>query len=222
MLRAPVVLSDTAFDVLWHHDDLGEHHTVLHVPPAEANPREVQEALHREGVRVDDTLEALRVLAFADFECFGWIAFNRDDTLPVIAATAGHHGVFALRDNGYVRIQALHGDPSDTLASHLPPLPPGRGASINARAEEARSSRALVELMQRPRTGAAKLYAATRDRYGRRRRSESFVSTIDCPDGRWLVVRYTDNRGERWIHATPATRHIITEWIQRIATLDAP
>src|SRR5689334_13935067 len=104
MLRAPVVLSDAAFDVLWHHDDLGDHHTVLHVPPSEADPREVEEALHREGVRVDDTLEALRVLAYADFECFGWIAFNRDDTLPVIAATAGRQGVFALRDNGYVRL----------------------------------------------------------------------------------------------------------------------
>ena len=95
-------------------------------------------------------------------------------------------------------------------------LPPGRGASINARAGEAQRSRALVELMQRPRTGAAKLYAARRDRYGRRRRSESFISTIDCPDGRWLVVRCTDSRGERWVHATPATRHIINEWVRRL------
>lgn len=217
MLRTPVVLSDTAFDVLWRRDDLGEHHTVLHVPPSEANAREVEQALHREGVQVEDTLEALRVLACADFECFGWIAFNREDTLPVIAATAGRHGVFALRDNGYVRLQALYGDPTDTLASHLPQMPPGRGSSINARADEAQRSRALVELMQRPRTGAAKLYAARRDRYGRRRRSESFVSTIDCLDGRWLVVRYADSRGQQWIHATPATRHIITEWVQRIA-----
>ncbi|MGW6936881.1 ESX secretion-associated protein EspG [Lentzea sp. NPDC054927] len=217
MLRAPVVLSDMAFDVLWHYDDLGEHHTVLHVPPAETNPREVEQALHREGVQVDDTLEALRVLAFADFECFGWIAFNREDTLPVVAAIAGRYGVVALRDNGYVRLQTLDGDPSATLAAHLPEMPPGRGTSINARAEDAQSSRGLAELMQRPRTGAAKLYSARRDRYGRRRRSESFVSTIDCADGRWLVVRYADSRGQRWVHATPATRHIITEWIRRIA-----
>ncbi|MBP2338221.1 hypothetical protein JOF41_004399 [Saccharothrix coeruleofusca] len=216
MLRTPVVLSDTAFDTLWRRDDLGEHHTALHVPPAQANALEVEQTLHREGVRVDDAREALRVLAFADHECFGWIAFNRDITLPVVTATAGRHGVFALRDNGHVRIGALHGDPSDTLVACLPPMPPGRGSSINARAEEARGSRALVELMQRPRTGVAKLFAAKRDRHGRRRRSESFITTIDCPDGRWLVVRYTDSRSQRWVHATPATHSIIGDWLRRI------
>ncbi|RKT55670.1 ESX secretion-associated protein EspG [Saccharothrix australiensis] len=216
MLRAPVVLSDTEFDVLWHHDDLGEHHTVLHVPPADANTLEVENALHREGVRVDEALEALRVLAFADFECFGWIAYDREVTLPVVVATAGRHGVFALRDNGHVRIDALHGDPSVALAACLPEVPPGRGSSINARAEEAQGSRALVELMQRPRTGVAKLFAAKRDRYGRRRRSTSFVTTLDCPDGRWLVVRYVDNRGQAWVHATPAGRPIIAQWLHRL------
>ncbi|QFZ19741.1 ESX secretion-associated protein EspG [Saccharothrix syringae] len=216
MLRAPVVLSDTAFDVLWHHDDLGEHHTVLHVPPAGANTLEVEQALHREGVPVDEALEALRVLAFADFECFGWIAFNRGSTLPVVVATAGRHGVIAVRDNGHVRLDAVRGDPSDTLVACLPEVRPGRGSSINARAEEARGSRALVELMRRPRAGVAKLFAARRDRYGRRRRSASFVTTIDCPDGRWLVVRYTDGHGQGWVHATPATRPIIREWLHRL------
>ncbi|MBW4717260.1 ESX secretion-associated protein EspG [Saccharothrix obliqua] len=216
MLREPVVLSDTAFDVLWHREDLGEHHTLLHVPPAEADAREVEQSLHREGVRVDDVREALRVLAFADSECFGWIAYDHEVTLPVIAAKAGRDGVFALRDNGHVRIGALDGDPSDTLAACLPEVPPGRGSSINARAEEAPGSRALAELMRRPRTGVAKLFAAKRERYGRRRRSESFVTTIDCPDGRWLVVRYVDGRGQRWVHATPATRPIVKEWLRRI------
>ncbi|MFE2758110.1 ESX secretion-associated protein EspG [Actinosynnema sp. NPDC059335] len=216
MLRGPVVLSDTAFDVLWHHDDLGEHHTVLHVPPAEADVLEVERELHREGVRVDDTLEALRVLAYADSECFGWIAFNREVTLPVVVATAGRHGVFAVRDNGHVRIDVLRGDPSETLAACLPDVPAGRGVSINARAEEARGSRALAALVQRPRTGVAKLYAARRDRYGRRRRAGSFVTTLDCPDGRWLVVRYTDNRGQGWVHATPATRSVVGEWLRRL------
>ncbi|GAB2840810.1 ESX secretion-associated protein EspG [Lentzea nigeriaca] len=217
MLRAPVVLSDTAFDVLWHHEDLGEHHTVLHVSPSEANALEVEHALHREGVRIDETLDALRVLAFADLEYFGWIGFTRDDTLPVVAASAGRLGVFALRDNGYVRIEAVGGNPSDTLLAHLPDIPPGRGVSINARAGEAQHSRALVELMQRPRTCVAKLFAARRDRHGRRRRSESFLTTIDCPDGRWLVTRYTDGRGERWVHATPATHHIVSDWLHRLA-----
>lgn len=217
MLRAPVVLSDTAFDVLWRREELGEHHTALHVPPAEANPLEVEQALYRAGVRIDETLEALRVLAFADSEHFGWIAFNREVTLPVVVATAGRRGVLALRDNGHVRIEALRGDPPDVLAACLPQVRPGRGSSINARAEEARGSRALAELVQRPRTGVAKLYAARRDRYGQRRRSESFVTTLDCPDGRWLVVRYTDGRGQGWVHATPATRPVIREWLDRLA-----
>jgi hypothetical protein len=207
MLREPVVLSDAEFDVLWHHDNIGEHHTVLRVPPAEANALEVEQALYREGVRVDEALEALRLLAFADFECFGWIAFDREVTLPV----------FAVRDNGHVRIDALRGDPSDRLVACLPEVRPGRGSSINARAEEARTSRPLVELMRRERTGVAKLFAATRDRYGRRRRSESFITTIDCPDGRWLVVHYVDTRGQGWVHATPATRPIIGEWLRRIS-----
>ncbi|GLZ30929.1 ESX secretion-associated protein EspG [Lentzea sp. NBRC 105346] len=216
MLSTPVLLSEEAFDVLWHHGDLGEHHTVLHVPPAGLTAREVEQALYREGVPVDDTLDALRVLACADVECFGWIATNRDDTFPVVAASAGRHGVFALRDNGYLRLQSLYSAPADALVAHLPEVPPARGASINARADEAWGSRPLRDLMRLPRTGMAKLFAARRDRFGRRHRAESFLTTIDCPDGRWLVVRYTDDRRQSWVHATPASRSLIATWLTRL------
>ncbi|SDP54151.1 hypothetical protein [Lentzea jiangxiensis] len=43
-----------------------------------------------------------------------------------------------------------------------------------------------------------------------------FPTTIDFEDGRRLVVRYTDQDHQAWVHATPASRRIITDRLKRL------
>lgn len=229
MLRVPVLLSGDAYDVVWQLDNLGEHHPALHVRSPGGTlderarlEREIFEDLAQEGMPLTAVRETLRVLAHAELECYGWIAENQADALPVVAAaTAVEYGVIAVNDNGFVRLQPSHGDPADAVAARLPEMPPGRGASINVRQDETGGSGQqavlLRQLLRRPRTGSAKLYAAHRDRYGRRQRAESFLTTIDVDDGRWLVVRYTDDRRQSWVHATPASRCLVADWLNRLA-----
>ncbi|MCG8927676.1 hypothetical protein [Lentzea sp. CC55] len=113
---------------------------------------------------------------FPESECFGWIAFGRESTLPVLVAPAGGHGVFALRDRGCA---------------------------------DRRGSRALAELVPAPVQRCREAPRRRAGPVGRSRRAESFVTALDCPDGRRLAVRYAGTRDQDRVHATPASRPII-------------
>lgn len=80
---------------------------------------------------------------------------------------------------------------------------------------KASPSISLRQLLAQPRQGTAKLYAAKRNGEGRQR-AKTFLTTIDFEDGRWLVVKYTDHNHQTWVHATPTTRQIITDWLKRL------
>jgi hypothetical protein len=80
---------------------------------------------------------------------------------------------------------------------------------------KASPSMSLRQLLAQPRKGTAKLYAAKRNGEGRQR-AKTFLTTIDFEDGRWLVVKYTDQNQQTWVHATPASRQIITDWLKRL------
>ncbi len=166
----------------------------------------------------------LRLIANADTDYSAWIALTPTETRPVVVAANSQHGVLALHDNGFVQMHPIRPENApDVLAMQLPDVPAGRGASINVHATEinthqpgkASPSIALRQLLAQPRKGTAKLYTARRNGEGRQR-AKTFLTTIDFEDGRWLVVKYTDDNHQTWVHATPASRQIITDWLKRL------
>ncbi|MCG8926245.1 ESX secretion-associated protein EspG [Lentzea sp. CC55] len=231
MLRSSVQLSDLAFDVLWKQEKLGAYHPALSVDsPGETEDervlieRDVIGELRRVGLDHPDVRGTLHLIAKADNDYSAWIALTPDETRPVVVAANAQHGVLAVHDNGYVQLHPIRPENApEVLAMQLPDVPPGKGASINVHASElhvhqpgkASPSTSLRQLLAQPRRGTAKLYAAKGSPEGRQR-ARTFLTTIDFEDGRWLVVRYTDENHQTWVHATPASRQIITDWLQRL------
>ena len=231
MLRSSIQLSDLAFDVLWKQEKLGEYHPALSVDsPGETEDervlieRDVIGELRRVGLDHPDVRGTLHLIAKAEHDYSAWIAVTPNETKPVVVAANSQHGVLALHDNGFVQLHPIRPENApEVLAMQLPDVPAGRGASINVHATEinvhqpgkASPSISLRQLLAQPRQGTAKLYAAKRNGEGRQR-AKTFLTTIDFEDGRWLVVKYTDQNHQTWVHATPASRQIITDWLKRL------
>ncbi|SER96766.1 EspG family protein [Lentzea xinjiangensis] len=232
MLRSSIQLSDLAFDVLWKQERLGAFHPALSVDsPGETEDeravieRDVIGELRKVGLDHPDVRGTLRLIANADADYSAWIAVTPSETRPVVAAASSQHGVLAVHDQGFVQLHPIRPENApEVLAMQLPDVPPGKGASINVHESElnahqpgrAAPSITLRQLLARPRKGTAKLYAAKRGPEGRQR-AKTFLTTIDFEDGRWLVVKYTDQNRQTWVHATPASRQIITDWLKRLA-----
>ncbi|GGN26512.1 ESX secretion-associated protein EspG [Lentzea pudingi] len=231
MLRSSIQLSDLAFDVLWKQEGLGEYHPALSVDsPGETEDervlieRDVIGELRRLGLDHPDVRGTLHLIAKAEHDYSAWIAVTPQETKPVVVAVNAQHGVLALHDNGFVQLHPIRPENApEVLAMQLPDVPAGRGASINVHETEiklhqpgkASPSISLRQLLAQPRKGTAKLYAAKRSGEGRQR-AKTFLTTIDFEDGRWLVVKYTDENHQTWVHATPASRQIITDWLKRL------
>lgn len=231
MLRSSIQLSDLAFDVLWRQEGLGEHHPALSVdPPGRTEDdralveRDVLGELRRLGLDHPDVRGTLHLIAKAEHDYSAWIAVTPQETRPVVVAVNAKHGVLALRDEGFVQLHPIRPENApEVLAMQLPDVPAGRGASIKVHETEiklhqpgkASPSISLRQLLAQPRKGTAKLYAARRDGEGRQR-AKTFLTTIDFEDGRWLVVKYTDEDHQTWVHATPASRQVITDWLKRL------
>ncbi|HUQ54574.1 ESX secretion-associated protein EspG [Lentzea sp.] len=231
MLRSSIQLSDLAFDVLWKQERLGEYHPALHVDsPGETEDeravieRDVIGELRRVGLDHPDVRGTLHLIAKADADYSAWIAVTPSETKPVVVAANSQHGVLAVHDSGFVQLHPIRPESApEVLAMQLPDVPAGKGQSINVHESElnahqpgrAAPSISLRKLLAQPRKGTAKLYAARRGADGRQR-AKTFLTTIDFEDGRWLVVKYTDQNRQTWVHATPASRQILTDWLKRL------
>ncbi|MFD4644604.1 ESX secretion-associated protein EspG [Lentzea sp. NPDC058436] len=231
MLRSSIQLSDLAFDVLWKQEKLGEYHPALSVDsPGETDDdrvlieRDVIGELRRVGLDHPDVRGTLHLIAKAEHDYSAWIAATPNESRPVVVAANSQYGVLALHDNGFVQLHPIRPENApEVLAMQLPDVPAGRGASINVHESEIKLHQSgkvspsieLRQLLAQPRKGTAKLYAAKRNGEGRQR-AKTFLTTIDFEDGRWLVVKYTDENHQTWVHATPASRQIITDWLKRL------
>lgn len=71
-------------------------------------------------------------------------------------------------------------------------------------------------MLNEPRVGGAKLYAAARDRAGVRSRSAEWLTVLDLACGRWVVYP-TLGRGERAINAVPATPQLLAAKLGELA-----
>jgi len=244
MLRAPITLTHVAFDVLWRSDELGEPHTALTVPSPGATHderavivRDVFGQLERMGLAQrgqahPDVRDALRLIAKAGNEFYGWVADGPAEPRAVVVAAGARDAVLVVKEPDVLRFFPVSPTgPAEVLARQLPDVPAGRGQSINVREADFKGAgtqgwaarredpdaRALRRLLAEPRIGLSKLYTARRDERGRHQRAEEFLTVLDVAGGgRWLISTQADSSGHRWIIANPGTPQGIAEKLYRM------
>jgi hypothetical protein len=175
-----------------------------------------------------DLASTFQVLARPNVEFYGWIATQQPARdFSVLAAAGGDGAVLAVLDGDTLTLTPLQPTAlAGALVDQLPPTPPAHGQSITAPAadlstgdtggrntaftglEQPRpnsASGAFQRLDEAPRTAAAQLYAAARDRSGRRNRIPYPLNVLDLREGRWFS-QHANQSGQVWVTAAPASR----------------
>lgn len=199
------------------------------------------EGLADAGYLDPDLLDTLSLIARAGSEFFCW--FNPDgvEQHAAVAASNGQDAVIAVTDGAAVAFTPIRPTAlAESLTAALPYAEPASDHAINVPKEvfeaehkagaptstimggrrgannDAVAARTLLTILQRPRTGNGKLYAAERDRLGKRYRSESWVDYVDTPEGRTLLVIKSGSDGRPWILALPGTEHHMIDQLNRL------
>jgi hypothetical protein len=138
-------------------------------------------------------------------------------------------GVLAALDDAAVHLRPVQPDKlAETIVGLLPPASAAKGQSVSVPVDVYRDVvagisredgllrrntpggrlegdvRSLQRLLSRPRLGGGRIYAGTRDRVGRRYKSDYPITYLDLDDGRWLVRQQPDDAGKPWVVAVPA------------------
>jgi hypothetical protein len=167
-----------------------------------------------------DYVDLLALLTRSEVECYGWVDGPQGGSAMLAAAIDGD-AVLMRRDGDRVRLRPIHADGLvEQVVAVLPDHPPGQGYSIticraefdpSARKKQSGEAALLRALLTRPRVRAVQLYAARRDRTGRRQRIERPLTLIDTAEsGRWCVFLDTRGPDEPWIVAVPVYPHWLT------------
>lgn len=193
-----MAFSDTAFAVLWEKLALGALPRALFQLPPGATRAERARAEHLaatelsslglgHGHPVDDDLVAtLRLLARPAVECYGWLVPATGRPVGVLGAESGRQAVLAWQDPPVVELMPVApGELPRVVAYQLPPLPPAGHQVVLAE----HTVRAFEYAVRDTVVGHGQLFAAVRDRLGRRRQQERGIEYVDTPHDRWLLRR---------------------------------
>lgn len=190
------------------------------------------------GSTVDSRLlGVMRLLVSAPIELHGWIGHRKRPTIGVVAAGDGRDGVQVTLDDRRVRLRTIRSDGlADAVAGLLPKLPPGRGRSATVPSDVYRelvergsddllradlmvadrpptrqeSDRAeIFRVLRERRRGGGRVYAASRDSSGRRRKTQYPITYLDTTSGRWLLKHKPSTSGDVWVVVTPATTDLL-------------
>jgi hypothetical protein len=234
--RRTVELSVYPLISLIRKEKLGEPHPLFaggerYVSPRFAADAEriLREELASHGLgdraALTDFVEKLALVQRAGTEYYGWMT-NGDKKYATLVAASGRRAVAVMRAGELVTFERIDSEELvNEFVYRLPDVRPGDGAAVSVRAADvgARQSGAILRrsqpnrpdaarrleaLLQEPRLGGAKLYAAKRDPDGNRRRSPEWLTLLDLISGRWLV-HPTLGRGERTINAAPGSPPLI-------------
>jgi hypothetical protein len=74
----------------------------------------------------------------------------------------------------------------------------------------------ILAIIRTKRLGGGILYAAARDRLGRRRRADEFLKYLDTVEGRWLQYRHPGPEGEQWVSVVPGSPEVMAEQLNRL------
>ncbi|NUT50026.1 MAG: ESX secretion-associated protein EspG, partial [Saccharothrix sp.] len=140
-------------------------------------------------------------------------------------------------------------DAAQSLVSALPEVAPGRGGVLSLPADAfhdkprqprpdeeggsflqaSRPTGAYVgevqqvrKLLAEPRTGGGQLYAARRDRSGRKQRCAAPLTYFDTATGRYLSAKTTGRDGTPWITVQPADFTTVQNRLRQLSADAAP
>lgn len=191
-----------------------------------------------------DLVTALRLLARPHREFYGYFSTDEMRSGSFLAAADAADGVLAILDGEVATLVPVDADRLDVAAVQaLPRVPPARITPIavaeadlvprrraaTAEGEDSflvparptRESAALRRaraLLGKPRTGGGMLYAAVRDRSGRRRRAAGQISYVDVvPEGRTVVEEQSGPDGTRWITLRGAEPDLLARMLRQLA-----
>ena len=192
-------------------------------------------------------LDVMRLLAGPPIELHGWVGRRKRPTVGVVAAGDGRDGVLATLDDRRMRVRSIRPDGlASAVAGLLPKLPPGRGHSVTVPLDVYRDlvergsddtssadlivsgrrptrqeldSDAILRILRERRRGGGRVYAASRDSSGRRRKTQYPITYLDTTSGRWLLKHKPSTSGEVWVVVTPATTDLLVAEMSRL--LDA-
>ncbi|MGO1049685.1 ESX secretion-associated protein EspG [Crossiella sp. CA198] len=177
MLRARVVISALAYDLVWEAERLGDQHNALITDSPGSTWEERIEVAKRvlgeltaaglaDGTDVrPDLVAALRLLARPQREVYGW--FSPDAQAPpvgVLAATAGTDAVLAILHDGWLTLEPVDPDRlPEAVARLLPECPPLRTPVLSFPQEEQAGRSTAEGPVLRP-AGGPRGHAATAER----------------------------------------------------------
>jgi hypothetical protein len=197
---------------------------------------ELRRARLATGSTVHDGLPSvMRLLARPPVELHGWIGYHDGTSIGVVAARDGAaHAVLATLGAETIRLRPITPDHlPDEVAGLLPARPAARAPSITVPVDAYRALvageaggwlrpnspedrldeelLALRRLLDQPRLGGGRFYAAARDRLGRRFTSPHPITYLDLESGRWLVRQKPSDIGDLWAVAIPAAPDTLVE-----------
>lgn len=180
-----------------------------------------------------DLARSLRLIANASTEYYAFFNQGDDETRSALVVQSGDDAlrVVLRADKHFVLEPVRAEDVVPSLVSALPEAKPGRGGVISlpadAMSDKPRQPRPdedggsflqasrptgahvaevqqVRKLLAEQRLGGGQLYAARRDRFGRKQRCAAPLTYFDTITGRYLSAKATGGDGTPWITVQPA------------------
>lgn len=199
-----------------------------------------------------DLGRSLRLVAEAGAEYYAFFNQGDEDTRSTLVAVSGDDALrVVLRPDRHFALEPVRPeDAVQSLVAALPEAPPGRGGVVSLPAEALREGRpqrarsddgeqsflqanyqtgghvteaGLVRrLLAEQRLGGGQLFAARRDRFGRKHRCAAPLTFFDTTTGRYLSARSTGRDGTPWITVQPGDFTSLTTRLRQLSEAAAP
>ncbi|WP_199442454.1 ESX secretion-associated protein EspG [Umezawaea beigongshangensis] len=194
-----------------------------------------------------DLARSLQLIARAGTEYYAFFNHEDEKTRSALVVKSGDDAlrVVLTADEKFVLEPVRAEDAAQALIAVLPEVPPGRGAAIslpadamNARAKQRRDDdegggsflqpsrptgtnstqvEQLRKLMQEKRLGGGQLYAAGRDRFGKKVRCPAPMTYVDTVTGRYATLKLPGRDGATWITVQPADFRTMSGRLQQLS-----
>ncbi len=199
-----------------------------------------------------DLAKSLRLIAEAGTEYYAFFNHGDEDTRTALVAQSGDDAVrVVLRPDKHFVLEPVRAeDAAQALVSALPEAKPGRGGvlslpadALNDKPQRPRydddGERSFLQasrptgahqaevqnvrkLLAEQRTGGGQLFAARRDRFGKKQRCAAPLTYFDTITGRYLSAKSTGGDGTPWITVQPADFATLQDRLRRLTDGAAP